>query len=125
MRECSRGRPDHLSAYALTLDEGSLWHAAGVGGLPGEDDGHRAVLGPRPPRRARPASSTTRSPTTRGPAAAPRHNQLYWRSEEYLALGPGACGFLGDVRYGNVKPVERYCALVEAGALPVGDATRC
>ena len=29
--------PDHLSAYALALDEGSLWHAAGVKGLPGED----------------------------------------------------------------------------------------
>src|SRR5262249_51102431 len=25
--------PDHLSAYALTLDEGSLWHAAGVSGI--------------------------------------------------------------------------------------------
>src|SRR5262245_57151851 len=29
--------PEHLSAYGLTLDEGSLWHASGVTGLPGED----------------------------------------------------------------------------------------
>src|SRR3972149_1878011 len=49
-----------------------------------------------------------------------RHNQVYWRAEEYLALGPGACGFLGDVRYGNVKPVERYCTALEAGGLPLG-----
>ena len=48
-----------------------------------------------------------------------RHNQRYWRWEEYLALGPGACGFLGHVRYGNVKPVERYCTLVEGGSLPL------
>ncbi|HEY7870467.1 MAG TPA: coproporphyrinogen III oxidase, partial [Methylomirabilota bacterium] len=48
-----------------------------------------------------------------------RHNQRYWRWEEYVALGPGACGFLGHVRYGNVKPVERYCTLVEAGTLPL------
>ncbi|MBI2553819.1 MAG: coproporphyrinogen III oxidase, partial [Candidatus Rokubacteria bacterium] len=27
---------------------------------------------------------------------------------------------LGDVRYGNVKPVERYCALLAAGHLPLG-----
>ncbi len=37
-------------------------------------------------------------------------------AEEYLGLGPGACGFLGDVRYGNVKPVERYCAAPRARA---------
>jgi oxygen-independent coproporphyrinogen-3 oxidase len=37
-----------------------------------------------------------------------------------LAFGPGACGFLGDVRYGNVKPVERYCTMLEAGSLPLG-----
>jgi len=48
------------------------------------------------------------------------HNQIYWRAEEYLGLGPGACGFLGDVRYGNVKPVERYGAMVAGGEPPVG-----
>jgi len=47
------------------------------------------------------------------------HNQIYWHAEEYLGLGPGACGFLGDVRYGNVKPVERYRAMVAAGDAPV------
>ena len=30
-------RPDHLSAYALTLDEGSLWRPGAVPGLPPED----------------------------------------------------------------------------------------
>ncbi len=29
--------PDHLSAYGLTLDAGSLWGAAGVDGIPSED----------------------------------------------------------------------------------------
>ena len=47
------------------------------------------------------------------------HNQLYWRAEEYLAFGPGACGFLGSVRYGNEKPLDRYCGTLEAGRLPV------
>jgi oxygen-independent coproporphyrinogen-3 oxidase len=56
------------------------------------------------------------------PGRRSAHNQIYWRAEEYLGLGPGACGFLGDVRYGNVKPVERYCGLLEHGTLPV--ATR-
>ncbi len=37
-----------------------------------------------------------------------------------MEVGPGAAGFLGDVRYVNVKPVERYCGLVERGAVPLG-----
>jgi oxygen-independent coproporphyrinogen-3 oxidase len=48
------------------------------------------------------------------------HNQIYWRAEEYLGFGPGACGFLGDVRYANVKPVDRWAAMIAAGEAPVG-----
>jgi oxygen-independent coproporphyrinogen-3 oxidase len=54
------------------------------------------------------------------PGRRSEHNQIYWRAEEYLGLGPGAAGFLGSVRYVNVKPLERYCALVEDGQSPVG-----
>ena len=109
--------PDHLSAYALTLDEGSLWHAAGVSGLPAEETVTAqywalARLAAEAGFEHYEVSNYAR------PGFRSRHNQRYWRWEEYLALGPGACGFLGRVRYGNVKPVERYCALVEGGALP-------
>jgi coproporphyrinogen III oxidase-like Fe-S oxidoreductase len=31
---------------------------------------------------------------------------------------------VGDVRYGNVKPVARYCARLEAGALPIETSER-
>jgi len=54
------------------------------------------------------------------PGHRSRHNQIYWRAEEYLGLGPGACGYLGDVRYGNVKPVERYGSMVARGLSPLG-----
>jgi oxygen-independent coproporphyrinogen-3 oxidase len=48
------------------------------------------------------------------------HNQIYWRAEEYLGFGPGACGFLGEVRYANVKAVDRWAAMIAAGDAPVG-----
>ena len=110
--------PDHLSAYALTLDEGSLWHAAGVGELPLEEAVTAqywalARLAGEAGFEHYEVSNYAR------PGLRSRHNQRYWRWEEYLGLGPGACGFLGHVRYGNVKPVERYCTLVEAGAMPI------
>ena len=111
--------PDHLSAYALALDEGSLWHAAGVKGLPGEDavaDQYRRLL-----HAAGEAGYEHYEISNYAwPGRRSAHNQIYWRAEEYLGLGPGAAGFLGDVRYVNVKPVERYCALAEAAQLPVG-----
>jgi oxygen-independent coproporphyrinogen-3 oxidase len=110
--------PDHVSAYALALDEGSLWHAAGVTGLPTEETvtAQYWTLA----RLAREAGFEHYEISNYArPGFRSRHNQRYWRWEEYLGLGPGACGFLGRVRYGNVKPVERYCALVEAGHLPL------
>jgi oxygen-independent coproporphyrinogen-3 oxidase len=111
--------PEHLSAYALTLDEGSLWHSAGVGGLPPEETvtaqyWQLARLAADAGYEHYEVSNYAR------PGRRSAHNQVYWRGEEYLAFGPGACGFLGDVRYGNVKPVERYCTLVERGEPPVG-----
>src|SRR5207237_444579 len=51
-------------------------------------------------------------------------NPSYWRRGEYLALGPGACGFVGDVRYANVKPVARYTGLLDADTLPIDTTER-
>ena len=110
--------PAHLSAYALGLDEGSLWHAAGVAGLPTEETVTEQYW-----TLARLASEAGFEHYEISNYARPGfrsgHNQRYWRWEEYLALGPGACGFLGRVRYSNVRPVERYCTLVEADGLPL------
>ena len=111
-------RPDHLSAYGLTLDAGSLWGAAGVEGIPAEQ-----VQIDQYWRLARAAA-------TRGlehyeisnyarPGFRSRHNQIYWRAAEYLAAGPGACGFVGSTRYANVKATPRYCETLAAGALPI------
>ena len=110
--------PDHLSAYALSLDEGSLWSAAGVGGLPGEDEAAAQYHALTRLARAAGYEHYEISNYAR-PGRRSAHNQLYWRAEEYLAFGPGACGFLGEVRYGNEKPLDRYCGTLEAGRLPV------
>jgi oxygen-independent coproporphyrinogen-3 oxidase len=118
VREALAWAPDHLSAYALTLDEGSLWHAAGVSGLPVEET-VTAQYWTLARLAAEAGFEHYEISNYARPGFRSRHNQRYWRWEEYLALGPGACGFLGRVRYGNVKPVERYCTLVEAGRLPL------
>jgi putative oxygen-independent coproporphyrinogen III oxidase len=110
--------PDHLSAYALTLDEGSLWNSAGVTRLPAEET-VTAQYGRLTELAAEAGFEHYEVSNYARPGHRSTHNQIYWRAEEYLGLGPGACGFLGDVRYGNVKPVERYGDLVAAGVPPV------
>ena len=111
-------RPEHLSAYGLTLDAGSLWGAAGVAGLPPEDDVVAQYWALARAAAARGFEHYEISNYAR-PGFRSRHNLTYWRAAEYLAAGPGGCGYVGDVRYGNVKPLPRYCAEVEAGTLPV------
>jgi oxygen-independent coproporphyrinogen-3 oxidase len=115
--------PEHLSAYGLTLDAGSLWAVTGVAGLPGEGAVVEQYWALARAAAARGFEHYEISNYAR-PGYRSQHNQVYWRAAEYLACGPGACGFAGDVRYGNVKPVARYCAALEAGALPIDTAER-
>jgi oxygen-independent coproporphyrinogen-3 oxidase len=111
-------RPDHLSAYGLTLDAGSLWGAAGVAGLPPEETVVAQYW-----RLARAAAEHGFEHYEISNYARPgfrsRHNQIYWRAAEYLAAGPGACGFVGRVRYANVRATPRYSETLEEGRLPL------
>jgi putative oxygen-independent coproporphyrinogen III oxidase len=115
--------PEHLSAYGLTLDAGSLWAVTGVVGLPAEGavvEQYWALA------RAAAAGGFEHYEISNyaRPGFRSRHNQVYWRAAEYLAVGPGACGFVGDVRYANVKAVPRYCATLESGTLPIDTSER-
>jgi oxygen-independent coproporphyrinogen-3 oxidase len=110
--------PEHLSAYALALDEGSLWRARGVTGLP-DEDAVAAQYWTVAERAAAAGLGHYEISNYGRPGRAAAHNLRYWRRQEYLGLGPGAAGFLGDVRYVNVKPVDRYATLLERGQAPV------
>jgi len=116
-------RPDHLSAYGLTLDAGSLWGAAGIEGLPAEQEQIDQYWRLARAAAARGLEHYEISNYAR-PGCRSRHNQIYWHAAEYLAAGPGACGFLGRVRYANVKATSRYCEALADGALPVASAER-
>jgi len=116
-------QPDHLSAYGLTLDAGSLWGATGAPRVPAEETTVAQYRGLCDAASARRLEHYEISNWAR-PGFRSRHNQIYWRRAEYLAAGPGGCGFIGDVRYGNTKPLARYCALVEEHRLPIDTSER-
>ena len=113
--------PDHLSAYGLTLDAGSLWGAAGVDGIPAEDSQIEQYWRLARAAAARGLEHYEISNYAR-PGFRSRHNQIYWHAAEYLAAGPGASGFVGRLRYANVKATPRYCETLAGAGLPVASA---
>ncbi len=110
--------PDHISIYALTVEEGTplarrvrkgeivplypdavadLYEAAT--GLLGEAGYLQYELS----NWARPGHHS-------------RHNLVYWTDGDYLAIGAGAHGYLDGERYENAAHPRDYIAAVERGA---------
>lgn len=110
--------PDHLSAYALTLDAGSRWAAGVVDGLPPEETVVAQYWALARAAGARGLEHYEISNYAR-PGRRCRHNLNYWRAGEYLAAGPAAAAHVGGVRWTAAAAVERWAAAVEAGASPV------
>ena len=54
----------------------------------------------------------------RDPGSRCRHNELYWTSQNWLGVGPGAHAHVGGVRWWNLKHPRAYAARLEAGASP-------
>ena len=48
-----------------------------------------------------------------------RHNSKYWHHAPYLGLGPSSHSFNGSRRYWNVRSVQKYCDMLEAGHAPI------
>lgn len=118
--------PDHLSAYALTLEKEALAEevplarqlARGEVELP--DEAVVVRMGRAVAERFA-AGGLQRYEISNyaRPGLHSRHNALYWTGGEYLALGVGATGTVGGQRYSNERSAERYLRRVEAGELPV------
>lgn len=121
--------PEHLSAYALTLEREALAEevplarqlARGEVRLPEDEVVLEMGRVLRAEYAARGLVRYEISNFAR-PGYHSRHNALYWTGGEYLALGAGATGFLqageGGYRYTNHRSAEKYLAEVEARRLP-------
>jgi oxygen-independent coproporphyrinogen-3 oxidase len=145
LRSALEMAPDHLSLYALTLDD------PGAEGLTGDGGDHLpATAGALKWRqRARRSQSDDRAADQyqlafdllaadgwRGyeisnwarPGHESRHNLAYWERRPYEAVGPGAHAFDGVVRRWNAARLDCYLAALVprqgSPALPPGGAER-
>ncbi|MBY8851246.1 radical SAM family heme chaperone HemW [Saccharothrix longispora] len=112
---------DHVSAYALIVEEGTaLARRVRRGELPMPDDD---VLADKYELvdRAMTAQGLTWYEVSNWAAsaeAACRHNLLYWQGADWWGAGPGAHSHVGGVRWWNVKHPAKYAELLAAGASP-------
>jgi oxygen-independent coproporphyrinogen-3 oxidase len=118
--------PEHLSAYALTIEPATKFGrlvAAGRMPEPAEDDladrydtacAALAAAGYRHYE----VSNWARD------GHASRHNLTYWRRGRYLGLGAGAHEFDGSVRRWNVNGVPDYLDHVREGRRPTDGEER-
>ena len=106
--------PDHLSAYALTLEPATPFGRRPPAGLPDEDL-QVAQFDALVERAARAGLARYEVSNFARPGRRSRHNLGYWRREDYVGLGPGAHGALGAVRYWTERSEPRWRAAILAG----------
>jgi putative oxygen-independent coproporphyrinogen III oxidase len=105
--------PPHVSAYALTVEPGTLL-AADPDRWPDDDDQADKYLLATEMLGAAGLGWYEISNWAR-PGHRCRHNLLYWRGGEYLGFGCAAHSHGGGRRWWNVRTPERYIDAVEAG----------
>lgn len=102
--------PDHISCYALTVEEGTpLAARVAAGRVVESNPDHVAELADWTADRLAAAGFDkyeTSNYARNGLSC--RHNLIYWRNQEYAAIGPGAHGFIDGVRYHVVRSPKAY-----------------
>jgi len=113
--------PDHISAYALVVEEGTkLGAQVRRGQVPAPDDDDEALKYELADQTLSAAgfgwyevSNWARSESDRC-----RHNEGYWTDGDWWGVGPGAHSHIGGVRWWNVKHPNAFATRLGAGLSP-------
>ena len=118
--------PEHISAYALTLEHGTpfgRWATKGLLPLPDPDlaaemyewasetleaNGYLQYEISNWAKHLASSGAERRRDAYNYPSFACRHNLQYWRGLPYLAFGAGAHGYANGYRYSNVLRIKTY-----------------
>lgn len=112
--------PDHISAYALTVEEGTplatLVATGRVADVDPDLQADRYEIAGELLGRAGYGRYEISNWARRGRASA--HNVLYWSAGNYLGFGAGAHGHLDGTRYWSERLPRDYIAAAAAGRSP-------
>ena len=119
LREVLALEPPHVSAYCLTLEEGTpmrRWVQSGQLPEPDADlaadmyEHAQDALGSAGYRHYE-ISNWART------GYESRHNLTYWRNRPYLGVGPGAHSYLGAYRFSNLNSPREYVSRLQEAPL--------
>jgi oxygen-independent coproporphyrinogen-3 oxidase len=102
--------PEHISAYALTLEHGTpFWRWSSKGYLPLSDPDLAAEMYEWASELFEAKGYVQYEISNWGkPGYECKHNLQYWRGLPYLAFGAGAHGYAHGYRYSNVLRIKTY-----------------
>ncbi len=114
--------PEHVSAYALTIEPATpLGRAVAAGRTPPPDPDVQAEMYAAACE-AFGAAGYEHYEVSNWAMPGHRciHNMGYWEGRPYLGLGAGAHSFRAGRRWWNVRPPQQYIDLVASGTMPIG-----
>lgn len=120
-------RPDHISAYALIVEDGTkLARQIARGEVASPDDDLEADMYELADRLLEEAGYSWYevSNWARGREYRSRHNLAYWRGSDWWGFGPGAHSHIGGVRFWNVKHPAAYAQRLAMGESPAAGRER-
>jgi putative oxygen-independent coproporphyrinogen III oxidase len=121
LRSAVSAGPDHISAYALIVENGTRLAARIARGqiaAPDDDDMADRYLAADELLTAAGLRWYEISNWAASASGQCRHNLLYWTGGDWWGIGPGAHSHVGGTRWWNVRHPHRYAAAVEAGTSP-------
>jgi oxygen-independent coproporphyrinogen-3 oxidase len=105
--------PDHVSAYALTVEAGTPLAADPERHPDDDDQADKYELATE--RLAGAGLEWYEISNWARPGRTCRHNELYWRQGDYVGIGCAAHSHRRGRRWWNVRTPERYIECVRAG----------
>jgi putative oxygen-independent coproporphyrinogen III oxidase len=121
LRSAVSAGPDHISGYALIVEQGTRLAARiGRGEVAAPDDDVMAdrYLAADELLTAAGLRWYEISNWAASPGAVCRHNLLYWTGGDWWGIGPGAHSHVGGTRWWNVRHPAAYGARIAAGVSP-------
>jgi len=113
--------PDHLSAYALIVEQGTkLARQIKSGEVAEPDDDLEADMYELADAMLAEAGYSWYevSNWAADDRYVSRHNLAYWQGHDWWGVGPGAHSYVGDTRWWNVKHPAAYAERIAAGHSP-------
>lgn len=109
--------PGHVSAYSLTIEEGTPLHRDLLTGKikEAEEEDERAMYHEAVAFLKTKGYERYEISNFAKPGLESRHNLAYWNRDDYLGIGAAAHSCVADVRFANASDLDGYISCLRAG----------